>query len=347
MKPAEVSVIVPVWNGGALLERLLASLRLQTYPIAEILIVDNGSEDGAPEMAESAGARVIRMGWNAGFARAVNQGIQQARGEWLALVNSDVEAQPDWLEKLMQSATDPETWFITGKILSAVQRDHVDGTYDAMCRGGVAVRIGRGRLDGPLFSTSRKIWFAPATAAIYRADLFRRIGLLEESFESYLEDVEFGLRGACLGYAGFYTPEAVAYHVGSATLGKMHPETVRRTARNQVLLIAKYYRGSFLLRSAWSVLVAQALWGVVALRQGVLWPFFVGKFQGLRSFAGARRCGLRVDSARLETVLRETERDMARVFSQTGFGKYWWCYFLLTAPGRLLRGSDSESGVAR
>jgi len=347
MKPAEVSVIVPVWNGKALLEKLLASLRRQTYPIAEILIVDNGSEDGAPEMAASAGARVIRMGWNAGFARAVNQGIQQAHGEWLALVNSDVEAEPDWLEKLMQSAADPDNWFITGKILSASQRDHIDGTYDAMCRGGVAVRMGRGRRDGPLFSTPRKIWFAPATAAIYRAELFRRIGLLEESFESYLEDVEFGLRGACLGYAGFYAPEAVAYHVGSATLGKMHPETVRRTARNQVLLIAKYYRGSFLLRSIWSVLVAQALWGVVALRQGVLWPFFLGKFQGLRSFGAARRRGLGVDSVRLETVLLETERDMARVFSQTGFGKYWWCYFLLTAPRRLWRRSASESGVTR
>ncbi|MBI2680663.1 MAG: glycosyltransferase family 2 protein [Candidatus Solibacter usitatus] len=337
MKPVEVSVIVPVWNGRALLEKLLASLRLQTYPIAEILIVDNGSDDGAPELAESAGARVIRMGWNAGFARAVNRGVQQARGEWLALVNTDVEAQPDWLEKLMQAAAAPDTWFITGKILSASERDRIDGTYDAMCRGGVAVRIGRGRLDGPLFSTARAIWFAPATAAIYRAELFRRIGPLEESFESYLEDVEFGLRGACLGYAGSYAPEAVAYHVGSATLGKMHPDTVRRTARNQVLIIAKYYRGSFLVRSAWAVLVAQALWGVVALRQGVLWSFFVGKAQGLGSFIAARRSAMPVDAARLEAVLLETESDMLRVFAQIGFGKYWWCYFLLTAPWRLLR----------
>ena len=90
-----------------------------------------------------------------------------------------------------------------------------------------------------------------------------------------------------------------------------------------------------MIRSAWSVLVAQALWGVVALRQGVLWPFFVGKAQGLRSFIGARRRGMRVEPARLEAVLLETERDMVRVFTQTGFGKYWWCYFLLTAPWRL------------
>ena len=334
MNPAEVSVIVPVWNGRELLERLLASLKRQTYPIAEILIVDNGSEDGAPEMAERAGARVIRMGWNAGFARAVNRGVQQARGEWLALVNSDVEAEPDWLEKLMQASAQPDTWFITGKIFNASQRDRIDGTYDAMCRGGVAVRVGRGRLDGPLFSIARAIWFAPATAAIYRAALFRRIGPLEESFESYLEDVEFGLRGACLGYAGRYAPDAVAYHVGSATLGKMHPDTVRRTARNQVLIIAKYYKGSFLIRSAWSVLVAQALWGVVALRQGVLWAYLVGKAQGLRGFLAARR-DMRVDTTRLEAVLLETERDMLRVFSQSGFGKYWWCYFLLTTPWRL------------
>jgi len=344
MKLAEVSVIVPVWNGRALLERLLASLRQQTYPIAEILVVDNGSEDGAPEVAETFGARVIRMGSNAGFARAVNQGIQQARGEWLALVNSDVEAEPDWLEKLMQAADNADTWFITGKIFSASQRDRIDGTYDAMCRGGVAVRIGRGRLDGPLFSAQRAIWFAPATAAIYRAELFRRIGPLEESFESYLEDVEFGLRGACQGHAGHYAPEAVAYHVGSATLGKMHPDTVRRTARNQLLIIAKYYRGSFLLRSAWAVLVAQGLWGIVAMRQGVLRPYFAGKAQGLRGFASARRTSTPVDSARLSDVLLETENDMLRVFSQTGFGQYWWCYFLLTSPWRLLHAYFAHPG---
>ena len=324
-----VSVIVPVWNGRELLERLLASLRQQTHPLAEIIVVDNGSTDGAAEMAESRGAKVIRMGSNVGFARAVNRGIRESRGEWLALVNSDVEVRPDWLEKLMQAAQDPEAWFVTGKIFSASARDKIDGTYDALSRGACAVRVGHGQSDGPLFSTSRAIWFAPATAAVYRAELFRRVGLLEEAFESYMEDVEFGLRGACLGYAGRYVPEAVAYHVGSATLGKWHADTVRRISRNQVFLVAKYYRGKILFRFAWPVLVGQCLWGLIALRQKLFWPYVLGKFQGVGRFSAMRRQCPAIDGARLEAVLQESERDLLCVLRQTGFGWYWRLYFLL------------------
>src|SRR5205807_5881007 len=100
----DVSIIVPVWNGRARLERLLHTLRAQTYPIAEMLIVDNGSDDGAPEAAEQMGARVIRLGSNTGFSHAVNRGINECRTAWLALVNSDVELASDWLERLVEAA---------------------------------------------------------------------------------------------------------------------------------------------------------------------------------------------------------------------------------------------------
>ncbi len=136
--PGDVSIIVPVWNGRAMLERLICCLRTQTYPTAEILIIDNGSEDGAPEAAERMGARVIRMGSNTGFSRAVNRGIEQCATEWLAIVNSDVEPAPDWLERLMEAARPPGIWFAAGKLLSASQRDRIDGTYDTLCRGACA-----------------------------------------------------------------------------------------------------------------------------------------------------------------------------------------------------------------
>ena len=149
--PDDVSIIVPVWNGRDLVERLVKSLCAQTHPAVEILIVDNGSEDGAPEAAERLGARVIRMGSNTGFARAVNRGIQECKTEWLAIVNSDVELAPDWLERLLEAARLAGAWFATGKILSAPHPGCIDGTYDALCRGGCAWRVGQGRADGPEF----------------------------------------------------------------------------------------------------------------------------------------------------------------------------------------------------
>jgi GT2 family glycosyltransferase len=333
--PAEVSIIVPVWNGRAVLERLLACLQAQTHHIAEVLVIDNGSEDGAPEVAERLGARVIRMGSNTGFSRAVNRGIQACTTEWLAIVNSDVEPAPDWLDRLMEAARTPGVWFGAGKLLSASRRDRIDGTYDAICRGACAWRVGHGRPDGPEFSRAREIWFAPGTASLFRTELFRHIGFLDEGFESYLEDVELGLRCACLNYAGRYAPDAVAYHVGSAALGPWHPATVRRISRNQVLLVAKYYPRRLLFRLVWPVLLAQTLWGAVALRHGTFWAFLRGKLDGLLSFRAARQSGLLsgIKPDQFLQVLQESESEIKRIQGQTGFDWYWRVYFMLTSGG--------------
>ena len=179
--PAEVSIIVPVWNGRVLLERLLASLQAQTHPIAAILVIDNGSEDGAPEVAERLGARVIRMGSNTGFSRAVNRGIRECTTAWLAIVNSDVEPAPDWLDRLMEAARPPGVWFAAGKILSASRRDTIDGTYDAICRGACAWRVGHGRPDGP--EVSRQIARRPSGTYVLASVLFDRSASLRSRTE--------------------------------------------------------------------------------------------------------------------------------------------------------------------
>src|SRR5690242_21614812 len=96
-----ISAIVPVWNGRADLEGLLACLAAQTEAAAEVLVVDNGSTDGAPDLARKWGARVIAMGRNAGFALAVNRGIREVSGQWIAVLNSDVKLAPNYFARLM------------------------------------------------------------------------------------------------------------------------------------------------------------------------------------------------------------------------------------------------------
>jgi GT2 family glycosyltransferase len=331
----KITAVVPVWNGRELLQRLLASLAAQTEPAAELLVVDNGSHDGAPQLARERGARVIPMGRNAGFAAAVNQGIREARGQWIAVLNTDVELAPDYFEKLraaMEAGTQA-AWFATGKILSARDPAMIDATFDALCRGGTAWRVGSGRSDGDIFSTTRTISSPPWTAALFRADLFGRVGLLEESFESYLEDVDFGLRCAAQKIAGRYVPAALAWHRGSATLGRWHPETVRLMARNQLLLIARHYPGRLLLRWLWPVLSAHSLWGAVAFRHGAGLAWLRGKWQGLGGFSNARRGFQHFDSTLLEQFLRENERTIFEIQKATGFDAFWKLYFLLTGGG--------------
>jgi GT2 family glycosyltransferase len=328
----EVTVIVPVWNRRDLLERLLGGLRAQTQPAAEVLVVDDASQDGSADFAGGAGARVIRMPAHGGFAKAVNRGIRESRTPLVAIVNNDVELAPDWLEKL-SAALAPEVWFVTGRILQAAAPGRIDGTYDALCRGGTSWRVGHARLDGPAFRETRRIWSAPMTAALFRAALFDKAGLLDERFESYLEDVDFGLRCALAGCPGRYVPEAVAWHQGSASLGRWHPETVRRISRNQVFLVAKHYSRRMLLRCAWPIAVAQGLWGLVALRHGRAWPWLRGKVEGIRRWRelrGPLRSGA---EGRGPEILSEGEREIRRVQRECGQDRYWTLYFLLTSGG--------------
>jgi GT2 family glycosyltransferase len=325
---AGITIVVPVCNGRALLEHLLCTLRAQTNPAGEILVIDNGSTDGSAEAAEDAGARVIRMGSNTGFACAVNRGIAECRTELVAIVNSDVEAAPDWLAHLAAALDDDAAWFATGKILQTGDPSRLDGTFDTLSRGGCAWRAGFGSRDKSEFSSRRRISFPPGTAVLFRAELFRRIGTFDETFESYLEDVELGLRCALQDLKGWYVPEAVAWHRGSATFGRWHPKTVRRIARNQVLLVTKHYPPALLLRFGWSILIGQGIWGLVALRHGAGWAWLSGK---LTAIVQARPRAK--SSPRLRAILSESEREILEIQKRIGFDSYWRWYFLLTRGG--------------
>ena len=318
-----ISAIVPVWNGRDLLMRLLDTLDAQTLPATELLVVDNGSEDGGPDAASGRGARVLRMGRNAGFAAAVNRGIQESQGDWLAVLNSDVEIAPDYLARLLAAAQQSGAWFATGKIFAAGSKDQIDGTFDAVCRGGTAWRVGNGRSDRPAFSAEQPIWSPPFTAVLLQAEVFRQVGLLDPAFESYLEDVDFGLRCAAHGLAGIYVPDALAWHRGSATLGRWHPETVRRIARNQLFLLARHYPAPLLRRWLWAIAVAQTLWGGLAVRHGAAWAWAKGVSQGLYEFGNVRSSCTRIPPQLLERLLGSNEQLIRDLQTATGFDSYW------------------------
>jgi len=325
-----VTVVVPNWNRRDLLERLLRNLAGQTRPAEKVVVVDNGSTDGSAEAAAAGGAQVLQIGRNAGFSRAVNCGIRECRTPWLAVVNNDVEPATDWLDRLLEEAREKDAWFAVGKLLDAAHRDRIDGAYDTICRGACAWRAGHGRTDGPEWSEPRSIRFASFTATLFRTALFERVGLLDERFESYLEDVDFGLRCAREGCQGIYVPRAAGYHAGSATLGAWHPETVRRIARNQLWLVAKHFPDNWLLRYGWPVVVAQTLWGLVAARHGAGLAFCRGKLEALRRFKAVRAAAGGRGSGDIVRILEQGERELLAIQERTGFDLYWRLYFALT-----------------
>ena len=328
---SDVSVIIPNWNGAGRLERTLSSLARQTLPPAEVIVVDNGSTDASAAAAEALGARLIRLNSNLGFAAAVNRGLAASESTWVAIVNNDVVLSDNWLQQLLTAAQATAAPFACGCLLALNSPGQIDGCYDLLARSACACRVGHGRNDAARYSTPERIHWAPFTAALFERALFTRLGPLDERFESYLEDVDFGLRCALAGVSGLYVPEATAWHEGSATLGVWSPRMVRLIARNQLLLVAKNYSVGWLRDLLWPVLTGQLLWGLAALRRGRFLDWLQGKREGLQLYDAIRRNSRQAPLARLLAVLESSEDALRRDQQGPGADRYWKLYFKLTS----------------
>jgi GT2 family glycosyltransferase len=330
----KVAAVVPHWNRRDLLQTLLANLAEQTRPFDEIIVVDNGSTDDSVAVAEGAGAKVVRLVRNLGFAVAVNRGIEAARNQaiaadWIAILNNDVTLAPAWLATLLAATEKEQAWFATGKTLMASDPSRIDGSFDAISRGACACRCGSGKPDGPFWNEPRRIRMAPMTAALFQRRLFEEIGLLDESFESYLEDVDFGIRCAIHERWGVYVQTAIAYHQGSSTWGQWNKYSVRLIARNQLLLTAKHFDGL----SRWPIVAGQLLWGFLALCHGCAGAYLQGKMSGMRvarTMAVQKPASENTEAVRkVVAFVRESEKTILEVQRQTGFDRYWRVYFWL------------------
>lgn len=208
--------------------------------------------------------------------------------------------------------------FATGKILSARDHSILDGGWDAISRAACSVRVGSRAPDGPAWSASRPIRMASMTACLIRRQVFTDLGPLDERFESYLEDVDFGLRCVKVGFWGVYEPASVAYHQGSSTWGRWNPDTVRLLSRNQMLLVAKHFRG----QPRWPILAGQLLWGLVALRHGCGLAWLTGKLAGWQMAASIDNDTQ--DSSDFSAFVQESEAEILAHQHELYWRLYSW-----------------------
>jgi GT2 family glycosyltransferase len=332
-----VSAIIPTYNRVDLVQSIVANLRAQTRPPDQLIVVDNGSQDATQILARDLGADLIVFPENRGFAVAVNEGIRQASGDWLLIVNNDVVLEPAWIERVLLAVEQENALFATGKLLRKDDLTRLDGSWDLVSRAAYAWRCGYGRRDGAIWSIRRKIYFPPMTAALIHKRVFDRVGFLETRFESYYEDVEFGVRCALAGLEGVYEPAAVAVHIGKATFGKNNARVMYLSARNQVLLLAKHYPAETLRRFAWPIFVGQILALMAAAKQGHLFSALRGKWHALRQWSTFRRemnaspqAGALVHARQtIEAAFSQSEREIRSLQRQVGFDSYWRLYFSL------------------
>ncbi len=213
-----LTVIIPTWNRARLLDRCLTSLAKQRVR-CPVLVVDNGSTDSTREMLETRfpGVEVLALEENQGFARAVNRGILHCSSDFTALLNNDTEVDPGWTEAgLAAFDGHPSYWFLASRMVDFRRRDRIDSAGDGYDRTGMPFKRGRGD-PCDLHGQSRPVLGASAGAAFYRRELFDRIGLFDETYYMYLEDVDLSLRAQLTGHPCLYVPDAVVYHIEAAS----------------------------------------------------------------------------------------------------------------------------------
>ncbi len=328
-----VSAVIPTWNRADLLRTIIENLQAQSEPPSQIIIVDNGSRDNSCDVARRFGVDLLTFPENRGFAVAVNEGIKHATGDWVFIVNNDVVLQRDWLAKALQTAREENAAFVVGKLLRPDGKNEIDGSWDLVSRAAYAWRSGYGKPDGPVWSTRRRVYSSPMTAALFHRSVFDGIGLLETRFESYYEDVDFGIRCALAGLSGVYEPAAVATHMSKTTLGKSSYRVYFLSARNQVLILAKYYSVKTLLRFAWPILVGQFLALLAAAKQKNLIAALRGKWAALKLWRHFRTITDVGSRREIEAAFRYSEREIQTLQRQVGFDPYWKLYFSLVRPG--------------
>ncbi len=336
-----VSFVIPHRKNLAILQGAVYSIKRQKLPAnwtLEVIVVDNASAEGASSWAQAEGCLVTRLAENQGFGRAVNHGIRAAAGEWIVVMNDDVELETDWLRQIQSAIQQtPAVWFVCGKTLQYADRSRIDGAGDAICRGGAAWRLGNGAADGSYFNHARATFFPSATATAFRREFFEQAGVFDETFFAYLEDIDLGLWAALAGLSGVYAPAARCYHRGSATGQAWSADMVRWITGHQLLLLAKFYPVRLLLGNAWNIVVAQSLWSALAVSRGQALAWLRGLALGLRRARRARLDSrmLRTKPQRLALLLADSEKEIRSFQKLTGLDSYWAWYFRLTRlPGR-------------
>jgi GT2 family glycosyltransferase len=253
------SVIIPNWNGARFLPTCLDALRRQTYPRFEVLVVDNASTDGSVALMERdyPEVRLVKLPTNRGLTGGVNAGIQAARGEILALLNNDTEADPHWLSELVRALeADPQAGLAASKMLLFERRDVIHSAGDFYGLDGLPGNRGVWQKDEGQFDGPRRVFGACGGAAAYRREMLEEIGLFDEEFFMYCEDVDLAWRAQIAGYPCAFAPRAIVYHRLSATGGGRIASFY--TGRNTIYVIAKDVPTA-LLRKHWGRIVLAQL----------------------------------------------------------------------------------------
>lgn len=248
----KVSAIMVNYNGKRLLAESLTALQTQTYPNLEIILVDNGSSDGSVGYVKEnfRSVKLIVNEENLGFSGGNNRGIEKATGAFIATINTDAVANPDWIEELVTPMEHNERiGMCASKMFFYDRRDLINSTGICISRSSAVWDRGMFERDDGQYNKCEDVFGPCAGAALYRKSMLDEIGLFDEDFFMYMEDADLAFRARLAGWECRYVPSATVYHKQGGTAGFESNFVVYYSNRNIIWNVVKNYPTKLLVTS--------------------------------------------------------------------------------------------------
>ena len=299
-----IDIIIPNYNGAALLPTCLDALRRQNRQDFRITIVDDASSDDSIALLSRQYPEInlIALQSNGGLARAINTAINATSGEYIVLLNNDTEAEPTWLAALVGELKQNPTYaFAASKLRLYDRRDVLHSAGDGYRYDGTPFNRGVWETDRGQYDDRRDVFGPCAGAAAYRRSALEALAVdghvFDEDLFMYCEDVDLNIRAQQAGYRTIFVPTAIVYHMLSATGGGTLASYY--CGRNFILVWAKNMPAAAIHKYFWAFARQQLSLTLDALRHvrgaaararlrgqlAALWqlPHFIAKRQQLAS----------------------------------------------------------------
>lgn len=305
----KVSVIIPNYNGKNYLKACIDSVRAQEGVSFEMIIIDNASQDSTYNWISSYPDVIFkRLNQNYGFSKAVNEGIHLAQGDYVLLLNNDTVLEKDFLREIVKTIEEDEKIFgVSSKMIAYQNRAIMDDAGDEYTLLGWTLKRGDGK-KVEHYEKPCKVFSACAGAALYRREVFKKIGEFDEQFFAYMEDVDISYRARIYGYYNVYCPKAKVYHIGSATSGSKYNEfKVKLAARNNIYVPYKNMPFAQIIINFPFLISGIAIKWVWFAKKGFGKAYQEGIVEGLRKCRTLRKIPFKVENSlnyvRIEILL--------------------------------------------
>lgn len=292
METVDLSIIIVSYNTRELLCECLRSVHQTSQGLTtEVIVVDNASQDGSAEMVKQTFPQVTLMqnSHNLGFAKAANQGLRIVVGEFILLLNSDTEVKAEALQRCIKFFGEHRDAGIVGcKLLNS------DGSLQPSCENFPDFKsiffesffleklfphsrlFGRMHLTYFGYDRIKKVGYVKGAFLMIRCQAFEQIGLLDEKFFFYAEEMDWCYRAKLKGWEVYFTPDAEVIHYGGQSSDPISPRLFVQLHKSRYQFYRKYH-SALPSAAARGVLAAGALlrlfgWTVAMLHNRIFQP---------------------------------------------------------------------------